>query len=70
MTGTEAAQKAIDAHSEHLKINDGGDPWVAVWHLLDSLADYAEDHEQNIKEIFEDMMEERRIQNANAAPNA
>jgi len=67
---TDVAKAIIKTHSERLKIDDNGDPEIAVWHLLDTLQDYAVEQGLDIKAILEDVKEERRIFEANAGPHA
>lgn len=65
--GTEAAAAAINLHTEQSKIDDEGNPEIALYHLLDSLSDYAEDHGVDLGAVLADVVEDRRVNTANPA---
>jgi hypothetical protein len=65
---TDAARDAIKGHTETTDIDDEGNPETALWHLLHSLIDYADQEGIDFKEVVENAMEEYAIQKANAQP--
>ena len=59
--GVEAAEAAIRLHAEKLKIDDEGDAELGLWHLLDSLHDYAEAKGLDFGEVLRSVEEDRPI---------